>query len=75
MIVTAIFKAMAFYLLFITIRGAIRAYGNYSKIKDQMSEAKKNYQQGGFSQNQQQSQQNNTHGGADIIEADYKVLD
>ena len=78
MIVSAIFKAIAFYVLFITIRGAIRAYGNYSKIKDQIKNAQRQ-QAGGFGQHAQYSeagaQTKTSHAGGDVIEADYKVID
>lgn len=73
MIVSAIFKAIIFYILFITIRGAIRALGNYSKIKEQLNQAKENYQN--QYQSHQQNSQKQNHAGGDVIEADYKVLD
>jgi hypothetical protein len=75
MIVSAIFKAIIFYILFISIRGLIRAYGNFSQIKDQMKNAQEAFKQQQTGAGGTQGGARQTHAGGEVIEADYKVLD
>lgn len=75
MIVSAIFKAIIFYFLFVTIRGLIRAYGNYSQIKNQMKNAGEAFKQHQSQQQEGHSQTKQSHSGGEVFEADYKVLD
>lgn len=73
MIVTAIFKAIMFYFLFITIRGAIRAYSNYSKIKEGLAGARQ--QAGGHAHHSQHSHNDKSQGPGEVVEAEYRVID
>lgn len=75
MIVSAIFKAIIFYILFISIRGLIRAYGNFSQIKDQMKNAQEAFKQQQAGTSGAQSSNTQSHPAGEVIEADYKVLD
>lgn len=74
MIISAIFKAIIFYIVFITIRGLLRGHNNYKNIKDQLKKNMENANGFGHGSHDK-NQTGKKPQGADIIEADYRVID